>query len=891
MTILTERVTSSLKWSSEKQTKPPRDKKPSGISIPPSPPVKRFVRSTEYATADIEASTPQVNPDAVIPTIMGTQRVQSPLVIWYGNYRTKYETTIREETKTQEELYALGGSEFEGARREVIIHQETKVHTPVDYTMAVVEAIALGPHVRLRKILADNEVIWSGNTVDGRNEITGIKGPFRSCIFYSGEFDQAPDNELIEFVGLDELPGYVGMAYIIIPSIASKDYGSVSISYEIERTVFDNPIPGTSSNANATGDINAASLMYEILVNDWSGLGVATSYMDNTFWLALYNACAARNYYFSYIDSDPDYGTAYLETICGLIGAIIYVDYETEKIRVREFHASNYNPSTAITIPADAISELQELERPDWSTIPTHFSVDYSSRKNNYKKESINRLNYSINSDDKRIGHIRVPISAEIAVEDDVAKAVLTRAIMHGGAPVMSFNIVTNTIGEQCEPGTAIKLDYAAADMQDEPFWITKVTNTDPQLNRVVLEGYHYLRHDIDDFDDAPDDTLWEPANFDPVMPELVEVLSEEVPPNLLFKLGVRTEYWWDKDRHYPYAVLLARPGNSNQLAVNVHRNDDRRVLTENMPYAASGFLTEAIDFTDGRVSGYIGDIEIDDARYLQIVDDEGGIGYCGGEWFKFKSVTRLPLGRARLNAVFRGIWSSELVNHAAGATFWMIDDGDRLLGPFKKEQQRRFAVTSIAQNGKGDVATEAFVTEPKLMTDNVNVAHAPVRVNLNGTRVFDGDIHTVYLDHENLLRWGNQYRRSTTVDGIRDNTKTRETLFGAKDVYIAELLYGPTLEFVWDFGRTGDDPGDGVVIDFRFQRLIFKLLATEFIEGPAVLRLRHKIGEAKARWIEIQLDVQPDPGLIVDFEFEYVIGWQRDFTFDYVTAPGWLIP
>lgn len=851
-------------------------------------PTKGFtsVSTTEVVKNNIEASVPDIDETNNVPYLVGTRRAMSPSCFWHGNQRTKFEREVRETTETKTQRIKLAYNEWE--EREITVEKKTTIYTPVDYYITVAVGLAHGPHVRLKAIYAEDEVIWSGTTVDGFNEINLQKGPFRQAFFYSGEWDQPQNDLLINLLGEENVSRYPGLAYLVIPTIASKDYGGSALTYELERVEFDNGIPGVIDATNATGDVNVASAMYEVFRNDWPGLGLDESMMDTTAWAAWFDRCEARNYYVSWYDAQEDYGSGYIETLCGLFSAICFVDLDSEKITVREYHSDNYDIGDAISFDPSNVIDVQEVERIDWALVPTHFKIEYAARRDVYKYAQIERLNYAANTPDKKGTYAPTAMRAAVVTTEDVASALLTRVIMHNGAPALELQIRVNSDGQKVTLGEPIKLTWPPYGFVDEPFWVTNIKSTDIELNQVVLEGYYYERYEVDDYDDVPADTIWTEPPKDPVKPVHAVVLTDKLLPPLLFKQGLGPNYRAEKRRYTQYAMILVRAENNQQVAVNVHRHNDGSILRANMPYCASGFIVNAITRRFGAEDGWIGDIELSDATFTNIVDNEGGIAYCNGEWFKFTGVDKVGDSHFVRN-VQRGIWGSELVALAVDDVFYMMDDASRLVGPFKQRVTRRFMLTTVARNGSGKWPADALDMGPTLIVNSTNTACAPHKVTVNGARWYPDDIvPTVFITPEaqfpdsmvyNAMTWLNQWRQSTTADTMNDDIRSSEHEFDSDDVYEAYITDSLASELF--LGETGLP--QTFEADFNFEDQTFAILENndDIVPGTGTIKLVHKIGRAKSREILIPVEIVI-VGLVVDLTTDYKIGFNASLRMDW---------
>ncbi len=879
--------TLSFSWPSKEVSKPPHEPKPPK-PVPPRPPRKVYVNTTEYAKADIEASTPTINPEENCPFLLGRQRQFRPQVLWYGNYRTKYEKETREETTQTTERIPLAYNEWE--EREVITTKNVTTYTPVDFYITVVLGLCLGPRVRLKAIYAGDEKIWdsavSGETNEfARTTLTMNRGaPFSTAYFHPGENIQDPDDYLVSLLGPTTTIGFNGTCYIVIPTIASKDYGNASLSYEIERVKFNRHLlPDIDTDVtNGSGDINAAEFIWQIIRSDWSALAVPITYIDETSFRDYYDKCATRNFYFSMLEAQEDFGTGYLETVMGLTNSVLYVDMEAEVIKINEFFNLDYDPDLAITFDPSNVKHVQELERPDWNTVPTHFELSYTSRKDNYKKKTLYRMSRSINTDDKRSERREVSVSAALACERPTAIKLLWRLIMRNGVPVANISLEVNSDGNKVAPADSFKLTWPAfgPGFVNVPFFCTNRKISDPELNTIVLEGYYFLRPDIDDFEDDLDDTDWTRDYTQPTTPVNAVIVSDGLPVNLLRRMGIVRVYSSFKNKFSSYGVALVRAENDAQIAVNVYRHSNGALVKRDMPYAASGKLAADLPRSFRADDGYLGTLDLTDCTLMHYVDDEGGIGYCNGEWFGFKTAINLGSGNWRLTDVERGLWGFEMQNHLEDDVFYMIDDSSRLLGPFDVGDVRNYDFVSAAFSGRGEWPTDAL-SVPVTFAENVNTMNPPVKVRINGNRWYpdDGPV-TIYFDTDYEISWINRYRKTQAKIGISDDQSKYEVMVDADDRYSCELIDALD-EHDW-FGVTGLPFNSGVTFDF--DKMTFHIVSaiSALTAGTATIWLTHQLASAQSKPIQIPVILADLPGVVADLKLDNRVGLAAELTTAY---------
>lgn len=835
-----------------------------------------YVNGVEVAPNNIQASIPQVQPGAIIPMLIGTQLVTSPQVIWYGNYRLHYVVTTKEEEKT-ETIRQPSGYEFNDV--EVTTTKTVTTYTPDDYYLTVVLGICLGPNVVLKSIIVKGEKVWTGSTVNGRNfiPIDSTLCPFRDLIFYSGQNDQTPDPLLEELIGApNKVPGFVGTSYAIIENVLSKDYADLSIAFEVQRIDFNKRMPDVTDPSDENGDVNIAAAMWELMRSDWSAMGIPQNvYLDPVSWQEFYDIAEARGYYVSFIDASQDYGAAMLDSLQTLVGAVIYLDTADELIKVKEYYYSNYDPDTATLFDEDSVIEVQSLKRGSWNTLPTDFEIKYASREDLYKETSITRASRSINTDDKKSVERPMVLSAIPACTQIVAKKFLTRMIMHNGCPVMEINFTATSKAGNLTVGDAIKVTNVKRRLNETPFFIRNIVNSETELDQFTIEAFYFLRPDVDDFDDGPTASEFESPIVPAAAPTTALFLSDGLLPNVIKRLGAGDPYLADK-RFGGYALLLVRAVNDRQSSVNVYSlAKGKPVARSAMPYAGSGLLDVAMGQNYKATEGYIAQLKLNSPTATAMIVGSK-IGYCGGEWFSFDSVT-FEAGACILHGVNRGLWGSPMKDHAPGAVFWTIDDNPvRLFGPASVGSVKSYTVTSNSIGGATQNDSSALLVTATFAA-NYDTMLQPSQIYLDGKRWLPGDVPTIYRGAPYRISWINRNRNFTDI--IENNTgegKSHEYLYNGHEGYFMDAEDGGAN--VVYIGATGAPGDEATSFTLESATINFDTLVAL---GPIRFNLSHSINSATSHssaTTYFNAYVADAPGLVVDFTYSYRVKFAVDF-------------
>lgn len=146
-----------------------------------------------------------------IPRVFGSMRVSGNMI---------WSTDLEEIKKTES---AKGGPEV----------------TTYTYYANFAVAVCEGPITNIKRIWADTKVIYE----DGAQDVAD------SIRIYTGDEEQLPDSLIQSFEGIDNTPGYRGVAYVVFERMALQDFG--------------NRIPNLTFEVVAAGSVAAVSQLDE----------------------------------------------------------------------------------------------------------------------------------------------------------------------------------------------------------------------------------------------------------------------------------------------------------------------------------------------------------------------------------------------------------------------------------------------------------------------------------------------------------------------------------------------------------------------------------------------------------------------------------------------------
>ncbi|MEN2975569.1 phage tail protein [Tistrella bauzanensis] len=103
-----------------------------------------------------------------------------------------------------------------------------------DYTASFAIGLAQGPILGVRRIWADEILIWSADPAAGLDGIAASAAPGRYFRLHRGTASQTPDPLILSVEGPDRTPAFRDLAYIVFQDLPLADYGNRVPLIEVE---------------------------------------------------------------------------------------------------------------------------------------------------------------------------------------------------------------------------------------------------------------------------------------------------------------------------------------------------------------------------------------------------------------------------------------------------------------------------------------------------------------------------------------------------------------------------------------------------------------------------------------------------------------------------------
>jgi hypothetical protein len=725
-----------------------------GYSFEPVP-KKRQKETRQSVTGQsgdpTEINVPMANLGVPIPYLVGRQRVTKPNTMWLGNIRpiVSVEREVHTDTETVDNV-------------ETTVETVTTTYKTVGYNASVQFSICLGPGVVLRAIGVGDDTLWEGTAGPDRetinipsllNVITG------DCIFSGGNFDQAPDTFLEDFIDPAQLPGYIGVAYIIVKDVNISQLSGSYPWFEVER--YPNPL-GLSSGDNQIGsDLNLASAMADYVGTDWGGAGAGTAAIGTSFATAAATLADELNAV-SFQLSEESSAADIIRLLSQQADGLIYEDPDTGLVEFKLFRRSLVDPVTVLRLTPQNSSRIGRWERDAWPSTKNKLRVTYTNRAKDYEVDNI--LGYTFNAINDRFkanrsGAVDFPLCCTTAL----AKTLLARELGKAGVPLAVGEIEVTRVGaNETLPGDPVQV-LMSDRIAPMTGFVMRVRRFSLSENRIILTFLEFPGQDSNVVFDA-ETTLGESLSVGPVEPTTVTI--KQAPIWMARKQGASIL----NDPTSIRALILPTPDSDLQASFNAYisnRPGATSYLVEinrYAPYPTVGTLQTAIGQFDDMDDGVLASVTLENVVNSTFLRSEGATGVTEGRVFMFIDNEILSFETAAENV--DGSWTVSNVHRALLDTAPQAHAAD--------------APVFVLGNNYGTVS-DAF-TYP--------VAYTPAFRITSNTAFAEGDPNTDYLPS---TTWDKSFSRqalpprphNTKIDGA-DRSDSLANIFGDEGVVMS---------------------------------------------------------------------------------------------------------
>lgn len=660
----------------------------------------KLVNVTETKDNRPELAVPKASVGGIVPYLLGEFRISSPNYIWIGNVQNLVKETLTEEQTVNEQFKAYSELPYTSNVNQVVQGPSTNAradgYTIYDYTTTITKtievvgysidvllAICLGPDVELLRIRHGDVVIWEGLAQHGHwePEVPGNPILQNGFGFYAGNFNQLPSTHPSQFEDPAKLPGYVGISYIIIRAVDTANLNGAALSFDVRR-MPDYLGLGPALNTINDHDLNPASAMVDVLVNEWGAMGIG---IDNIDFQSFQDAAllfAAEGHGMSLATDTENFGTNILYSLQQQTRSLIFANPNTGKITCRPLRSGLYYHSTpnALYVDESNITNMQELSKTDWQDIPSHIELKYFDRENGYKTVSMLAPNPSIPPKFDR-SRRRVEMTLPTVASGECARKVMDLLQTYSAAPVLSAKFQVNREVADVLPGDVIYLSWPKMDLVNFPMYVTKRRETDERTNQIVIEAIQNDLVEIIGFYNAPQRP--EPTPLDTAPKKPLHGRAIDTPFWLLRKFGYKQSFVERNETEFPY--FLIRAANSLQSGYVLYNNAVGAPVKPNSKYPLSAKLYSPLTTKSGYMEWKLASIIIGEVINPHFLYNCGEAGIRSGmrlifindEILGYESFQNNNDGTYTLFNVHRGLIDTVPGDHGMGDFVTITDHGN----------------------------------------------------------------------------------------------------------------------------------------------------------------------------------------------------------------------
>jgi hypothetical protein len=273
---------------------------------------------------------------------------------------------------------------------------------------------------------------------------------------------------------------------------------TVGTSPSLPPVAFEISAPGTTTfwggGVFAT-DANPCEVIRDLLTNDFGRVGLSTSKIDDTSFLAAtttlvneFNAPDGVLNGYSRVIYDRTQASAHIAEILRQLDASLYVEPTTGKL-VLELIRPGYD-TNAVPVFSDAlrnIVEVRDYGLGAWRDLYNRVDIRYTNRIDGYKPATSIALDMAnaVGQD----GHVRtLALDFPGVTNERLAKAIGARELQVAAQPLAKITIVVDRSGIELRPGRPFRVTYHEYNL-DAFFRVTKIDFGQLYDNRITIHG------------------------------------------------------------------------------------------------------------------------------------------------------------------------------------------------------------------------------------------------------------------------------------------------------------------------------------------------------------------------------------------------------------------
>lgn len=612
---------------------------------------------------------PRATENAPIPLVLGKVRMKAPNTIWYGNFSA---VPIKERIK-------------------VSLFKKVTVIVGYQYYLGLHLALGLGPDCSLHEIFIDEENVWTGDTAGaietaetinagslfgGYKEGGGWSGGFK---FYSGSFSQNVNAYVEGQVGVGMVPAYRGTSHIVF----ENNY--IGESPNLRRmsfimSAYTNTL-ALDDDAKVNGvDMNPAEALYQIMTDPWRGLDIPVSNIDIPSLQTAGETLRLEGNGVSVVVTAETEGKRVIEEILRQIDGVMYQDPETGLI-VLDLIREDYVVGDLPVYGEESIAEVRSFTRSSWDEVRAQIKVTYKQRDQESDAVAISQDAAVVAT----IGKLTTnTMSFPFVYDATLANAIASRERSQVSVPLFRATIEFSRNANTLRPGSVFKFSWPEYQIEEIVMRVQRFDLGELTNGKIVAECLQDKFALSDVVFATPEESIWENVTY--------------APTDVLVKDIIQMPRFFNHKLEFPvpedgsavnYVPIAAQPsGTSSHFNTVVAQTGLGETITDAIGdrefvfYKGYGTLATGYAKEEGFATGIDTTVGLDIENGLGIFESRTSdeirdlfenILYVDGEWMAFESAIDDSSGEWRLQNVYRGLFGSQVKDHAIGVAVWGV--------------------------------------------------------------------------------------------------------------------------------------------------------------------------------------------------------------------------
>ena len=579
----------------------------------------------------------------------------------------------------------------------------------------------------------------------------------QGMIFYPGSFTQTISSAISEQYDEDDdldstlLPAYRGLSYVVFSSYVWGESGSLPpVHFEVSS------IPNALGAGPIGSDANPAEVIYDILTNPWSRVGLPTGDVDSVSFLDAATTLASESHGISLVEDRGKSPKSVLRNILAQIDGVLYQDPSDGLLKLKLIR-EDYVIGNLPLLFEDNILAVKEYAVPTWDETYNQVRVEYIDRSGAYTTRSAmaqDHANITIQ------GKIRpTTIRYQGISNGSLAGVVASRELRVLSLPLAKVKLTVSRDAATYLPGDVFRFswaDYGVSNM------VLRVQNID--LGR--LEAGEIGLECVQDQFAFGIDILEQPPVQPPASPTpgaATEYLVIETPRWLNTKLPIAGGDW--ELPHLLHAVEKPAAGINDSFDAQTLGGSAQPtsyvVDKAEAAFANRATVESKYDYSTDEYDATTG-LQIENLTdpSVLITGSEFGIRnngvpiiLVGTELMAYESWTDLGSGVYRLNNVWRGLLDTAPQDHPFGEEIWFLATID-MRGLLAYGQSDELCVRHVTRNIWNTLDTDLAPVSRIVLTNRAARPHPPDSLLASNVDVTDTKLPGTTMYDKMLLSY-----------------------------------------------------------------------------------------------------------------------------------------